>query len=53
MFFYFFGQLSFPNIVLAINMTLEDVALHADHKVLVEFDVKILLNFGDPHGILD
>ncbi len=36
--FYFFGQLSFPNIVLAINMPLEDVALHAGCEVLIEFD---------------
>jgi hypothetical protein len=32
---------------------LADVAVHADHDVLVKIDDNILLIAGDPQGILD
>ncbi len=52
-----FGPLSFPGIVRPIECTpiclsMEEVAVHAGHKVFMEVDY-ILLDVGDPQGILD
>ncbi len=52
-----FGPLSFPGMVRPIEcspiyLSLEEVTVHAGHKVLMEVDY-ILLAVGDPQGIFD
>jgi hypothetical protein len=55
-FFFLFGQLSLPNIVMLIGYgyqsALKEVAVHAGHKVLREVDNNILLIVGNLQGLI-